>query len=180
MMMRILSIVVLILSSCCETGFDKIEVFIDSDDLTRKNGIMYYRGDRFTGYVYDKYHDETQKSSIPFNNGVRHGIAKEWYSNFQLKSLKYYRHGRPVSIHKGYWNTGEKRFLYRYKHGTQHGTQIEWHQNGTMARLNKIKNGQLNGIQKGWREDGDLKFNFTYIDGKRYGFLGTTLCVPPE
>ena len=59
MMMRILSIVVLILSSCCKTGFDKIEVFIDSDDLNRKNGIMYYRGDRFTGYVYDKYHDET-------------------------------------------------------------------------------------------------------------------------
>ena len=102
------------------------------------------------------------------------------YSNFQLKSLKYYRYGKPVGIHKGYWDTGEKRFLYRYKHGTQHGTQVEWHQNGTMAQLRKIKNGQLNGIQKGWREDGDLKFNFTYIDGKRYGFLGTTLCVPTE
>ena len=80
--MRILSIVILILSSCCEMDFDKIEVFKDSVDLTTKNGIMYYREDRFTGYVYDKYHDETQKSSIPFNNGVRHGVAKECILTF--------------------------------------------------------------------------------------------------
>ena len=45
---------------------------------------------------------------------------------------------------------------------------------------NRMNNGQFDGIQQGWREDGDLKFNFTYIDGKRYGFLGTTLCVPTD
>ena len=176
----LLSALVLILSSCCETGFNKTEVSMDSDNLTRKNGIMYYRGERYTGYVSEKYHDETLKLSIPFNNGVRHGISKEWYSNNQLKSVKYFCYGKSTGFHRGYWATGGKRFFYRYKHGTQHGTQIEWHENGNISRKNRMKNGQLSGAQKGWREDGDLKFNFTYIDGKRYGFLGTTLCVPTE
>ena len=83
--MRILSIVILILSSCCEMDFDKIEVFKDSVDLTTKNGIMYYRENRFTGYVYDKYHDETQKSSIPFNNGLRHGAVS--YTHLTLPTI---------------------------------------------------------------------------------------------
>ena len=180
MMLKLLGALVLILSSCCETGYNKTKVSIDSNDLTRKNGITYYRGERFTGYVSEKYYYETPKSSTPYNNGVRNGAAKEWYSNNQLKSIRYFRHGKSIGAHKGYWDTGEKRFLYRYKHGAQHGTQIEWHENGNIARKNRMKNGQLSGIQKGWRVDGDLKFNFTYIDGKRYGFLGATLCVPTE
>ena len=179
-MMRVLSMVILIMLSCCKNGFDKSDVYIDSDNITRNNGIIFHRGKKFTGWLYDKYHNETQKSSISYKNGVRHGIAKVWFANFQLKSIKYYRHGKPVGTHKGYWDTGEKRFLYRYKHGTQHGTQIEWHENGNISQRNRINNGQFDGIQQGWREDGDLKFNFTYIDGKRYGFLGTTLCVPTD
>ena len=152
--MPILSIAILILLSCCETGFDKTDVFIDSDSLTRNNGIIYYRGEKFTGCLYDKYHNETQKSSISFKNGVRHGIAKVWYTNFQLKSIKYYRHGKPVGIHKGYWDTGEKRFLYRYKHGTQHGTQIEWHENGKQRWKATFLKGKPHGNWDEWDDTG--------------------------
>ena len=44
----------------------------------------------------------------------------------------------------------------------------------------KFQAGKQQGDQIGWKENGDLRFKYTYLNGKRYGFMGSTLCQPPE
>jgi antitoxin component YwqK of YwqJK toxin-antitoxin module len=143
----------LILFGCFES-----ELIVNNNDQLLQNdrGIIYYDNVPLSGIVNSQYPDNKTKSKQTYKSGKLNGPYTEWYPN------------------------GEIRYSKNFKDGLQEGEQREWYWDGTLARTMKFQAGKQQGEQIGWKENGDLRFKYTYVNGKRYGFMGSTLCQPPE
>ena len=143
----------LILFGCFES-----ELIVNNNDqlLQKDQGIIYYDNVPLSGIVNSQYPHNKTKSKQTYKSGKLDGAYIEWYPNGQIRYSKY------------------------FKDGLQEGEHKEWHWDGTLARIMKFQAGKQQGEQIGWKENGDLRFKYTYVNGKRYGFMGSTLCQPPE
>ena len=143
----------LILFGCFES-----ELIVNNNDqlLQKDQGIIYYDNIPLSGIVNSQYPDNKKKSKQTYKSGKLNGPYTEWYPN------------------------GKIRYTKNFKDGLQEGEQREWYWDCTHARIMKFQAGKQQGDQIGWKENGDLRFKYTYVNGKRYGFMGSTLCQPPE
>jgi len=143
----------LILFGCFES-----ELIVNNNDqlLQKDRGIIYYDNVPLSGIVNSQYPHNKTKSKQTYKSGKLNGPYTEWYPN------------------------GKIRYSKNFKDGLQEGEQREWYWDGALARIMKFQAGKQQGDQIGWKENGDLRFKYTYVNGKRYGFMGSTLCQPPE
>lgn len=102
---------------------------------------------------------------IPFENGLRHGSEKRWYSQLSPD-------GKPVL-------KTERQLIQ----GRYHGTERYWDFNGVLRLENEFQENLLNGLTRIWNAKGELIIQSNYeagiLNGKETYFLndGTALVL---
>ena len=61
-----------------------------------------------------------------YSDGRKNGIEISYYSNRQVKELRYYEQGKKEGNHKGWWPDGKQRFEFNFVNDVYHGNQREW------------------------------------------------------
>ena len=115
-----------------------------------------YIDDKKEGKSYYYYPDGKIKSEVPFVNGKRQGLTKEFDENGMIISLIYY--------HNGYI-TEKEEINRRDKNGLKMGTWIEFYPDGRVRKEEIYINDILDGFYKEFNEKGDMILLLNYDKG---------------
>ena len=73
-----------------------------------------------------------------------------------------------AEVSKGFYPTGELRYVYKIVNGKNHGTTIEFDKKGNKISEFTYKNGILISIQTLY-STGKVKYKYRMVNGKRHG-----------
>ena len=146
--------------------------------LDRKQGLLLRDHTPYSGWTEERYENGTLKNRIPYWEGKKQGIAKEWHASGQLKSERPYHLGRKHGLHKGWYTNGLPHFVYRFEEGKGEGNHLEWFEDGQVYRNFNYVQGLEVGPQKMYYADGRLRANYVALKGRKYGLTGTNNCDP--
>ena len=141
---------------------------------------LFYNDIKYSGFVYTLYNAKDTMQIAGFLNGVEEGVQKKWYLNKQIASERFYRAGKKIGKHLGYWENGQPQFEFYFENGEYHGIAKEWYQNGQAYRSFHYEHGYEQGSQKMWWENGIIRANYVVKNGRRYGLIGLKLCMNPN
>ncbi len=97
--------------------------------------------DSYTGIRYTYHQNGQKKSSTPYVNGIKQGIAGEWNEYWQISEIP-------------------------YVNGKIHGMVREWHgYNGELKSIRRYFDGKLDGVSEEWYEHGVKKSRTIYYKG---------------
>lgn len=148
----------------------------DDTSLKLQNGIYYYGGKSYSGFIKDVYETDTLKSIGSYFQGKLHGLTKTFFTNGKLETKRNYRNGIGYGQHLGYWKNGNKKFDFMYFNDKREGLQKQWYESGSPYCELSFTDDQENGMQKAWRENGKPYINYEVKDGVRYGLQKSALC----
>lgn len=152
-------------------------VYFKNDFFENKHNILYFRNSPFSGLMIDTLNFEYIKKTN-YEDGLKNGTAVSFYKNLDTASLRYYKKGVKVGIHKGWWPNKKEKFLYYFNSNGEYDGEIkQWHFNGIPFKILNYKNGREFGYQKIWNDRGVLKANY-FIDenSERFGLIGIKKC----
>lgn len=147
-----------------------------SDELNTFNIKATYKGNVFSGFVYNTNSYGDTISLGRYKNGLRHGTWKKFHSNGQLREKRVFKKGLKVDLYEGFYSDGSKNFVFMFKNGEYNGTNRIWTKVGQIIEELNFENGQQVGSQKVWYIDGKIKSNYIIKNNRRYGLLGTKNC----
>lgn len=170
------AIALLALSGCISA--EPPSLVVDSHDpaLQSRRGLLTYAGRAFSGSVIDDS-DARYGQRIPYQRGLRHGLAQAFYPDGQVAYRRLYLHGLREGGHVGFWPGGQVQFVYRYLHDVFDGEQVGYYKNGVRSELRHYRAGQEEGRQQIWDGQARLTTNYTVKEGRRYGLVGRFDCV---
>ena len=151
-------------------------IFQNDSTLKLQNGIYYRNHKPYSGFIKDIYETDTLKAVGSFLNGNKHGIAKTFFPNGKLETLRNYRIGMAYGQHLGYWQNGNKKFDFIYFNDKREGIQKQWYESGSNYYELTYADDKEDGMQKAWRENGKSFMNYEVKDGIRYGLQKSALC----
>src|SRR5438552_3511410 len=82
--------------------------------LILTNGIYYFGGHPFSGFVTDKYDDGTVKFTGSYFLGKQHGVSRTWYPDGTLRDERCYKANVSYGRHVGFWENGKPKFDFFY------------------------------------------------------------------
>ena len=100
------------LSSCKqarENGLVKIPTSYKSytdPDLNKKQDTLYYRTQKYSGYVYELSDKHDTVLLFGYIDGLEEGVLKKWYPNRQLQEFRHYTAGKKKR--NALWLVGER------------------------------------------------------------------------
>ena len=164
--------------------FEKVDVS-DIPDITASvkdeklkfdNGICYYSGFPFSGFIKESYETDTLKSIASYYKGKLHGITKTFYPNGKCRDERSYKDNLSYGSHVGFWENGNPKFDFIYYNDKLEGIQKQWYEDGKPYTMQTYANDSENGMQKAWRRNGKLFANYEVKNGVCYGLQKTNLC----
>ena len=177
--MRNIWILFLIIFGCSkpQKTIPNIAILIDSEQLTKKNDIVYYKNQLFNGHLIEKNIGGKLIAKSGYFNGKIDGLQQKWFGNGSKKEVRFYENNLKVGKHEAWYQNGNKRFEYFIEKDIPIGVHQEWFENGQPFSLFTYNNlGQPEGLQKMWFENGQTKANYVVKNGRRYGLLGAKGC----
>ena len=139
--------------------------------LEERNGKTYIRGEKeaFTGTL-NVYRDGNWLfSEVPFKNGLRDGVQKDYYKSGKLRWSDFFKNGKREGLYKRYYRSGKLELEMPYKDGKENGKSKQYWENGNIMNEATYKNGVLDGPQKVYHENGVLKLEMTLKDERPIG-----------
>jgi len=61
------------------------ELRVDFENLEYEMGWMLYEGVPFTGVAFENWPDGALRCEVPYLEGYKHGVEREWYQSGQVK-----------------------------------------------------------------------------------------------
>lgn len=151
-------------------------IFLDNTSLKLLNGVYYFHGKPFSGFIKEFYETNTIKSIGSYYNGRQYGLTQTFYLDGSKKTVRNYNDGKAYGKHFGYWKNGNKEFEFTYYYDKREGLQMQWYQSGQAYFELNFTDDKENGMQKAWRENGKLYINYEVKNGERYGLQKSGLC----
>lgn len=149
---------------------------LSTDGLLRlENGIYKYKNQLFSGFIQTNYPTGKTQSIQSFYNGKDEGWANAFFESGNKQSSRFYHLGEKDSVHTGWWNNGNIRFIYHFKNGMYNGDFKEFYVDGKPLKQIFYINGK-DSCGQGWRENGKPFMNYVTRDGRRFGLMNTQLC----
>lgn len=143
-----------------------------------QQGLMNYKDQPFSGFVFVKHPNSILKSKNGYFDGMHEGKSLTYFNNGNLASERPYRSGKKHGVHKGWYLDGQLRFEYVFVNGKSEGNHKVWYEDGSLFKDFNFKNGRAFGSQKVWRKDGKIRANYVIReDGKKYGLSGLRRCA---
>nr|MBC7614229.1 toxin-antitoxin system YwqK family antitoxin [Pseudopedobacter sp.] len=173
-------ILFLTLFSACNFIRKESSLKLNAEDkfLTAVNDLIVYQEKPFTGMIYQLY--PNSKDTLFVNNyteGKTNGVSKKFYSQHQIKEIRYYKNGLKEGEYLALWPDGKKQSAYFFKDGEYEGVFRAWNDDGQLIQEMHYEKGYEVGSQKMFYDDGKIRCNYQMINGRRYGLLGTKNCV---
>lgn len=100
-----------------------------------------------------------------FINNQQIGEQYNYNSNGILINESTYLDGFPNGIEKGFYETGELKFVRYKKSGMTEGQEIGYYKSGEQKFIRNYSNGKLNGKDIGLYKDGNMFYERNYISG---------------
>jgi antitoxin component YwqK of YwqJK toxin-antitoxin module len=177
----------LFICSCSQKKSDSINPLKDqippiltlksSSNIFIKNDIVYFKDQKYSGYLYTMHTNNIDTFSIEgYLNGLQSGLTKKWFTHKRPMEIRLYKNGSKNGKQLAFWENGNKKFEFIAKNDAYEGEMKEWSEDGKLIHLSNYKDGQENGAQKLWYDNGKIKANYVIVQGKRYGLLGTKNC----
>jgi antitoxin component YwqK of YwqJK toxin-antitoxin module len=82
-----------------------------------------------------EYYDNGQllcEVPFPYNESIRHGVARWWYQNGQLNLETLYHEGLKHGVEKWWYDNGQIECEHIYHEGQLHGIERNWYKNGQL------------------------------------------------
>lgn len=98
-------IALLALSGCIPADPPSLVVNSRDPALQSQRGVLTYGGRALSGSVIDDS-DARYGQRIPYQQGLRHGLAQAFYPDGQVAYRRLYSHGLREGVHVGYWPGG--------------------------------------------------------------------------
>ena len=115
------------------------------------------------------------KQEIPYANGRKNGIAREWLETGELRTVNVYKAGKrqPLQVYE----TGDGQMGMHVYELSESSTRIEWYANGVMKLEEPLVNGKVTGTVRTWYESGAKKSETYYKDqrGREWQRSGMSL-----
>lgn len=160
-----------------DTSFIKNDTVISaSPKLVLNNGIFYYNGLLFSGYIKKLYPNSTIESINSVMNGMLQGKSVSFYETGQLRDVRMYKENKSYGKSYGYWEDGKLKFEYYYLDDKREGSNKQWYKTGEPYAFMNFKDDKEDGMQQAWRENGKPYINYEAKDGIRYGLQKSNLC----
>lgn len=156
------------------------EILKSELELKPNLGLMYYKGEPFTGTSVLYYSESIKAESISYINGKRHGFYKKWFPNGKLSFESNYVNGLQDGTTRTWWKNNNLRSEANYSNGIVNGIQKQWYQSGSKFKEMTIVNGKEEGLQKAWRENGKIYNNYEAKNGRFFGLKRANLCFQLE
>ena len=177
-MKKIYLIVVVVILNACDSAISQDpKLAIEGAGLVLKNGVLEYNNTPFKGML--TAYDEVNRTFNETNyiEGRKDGEERKVYKNKVVAELRFYKNGRKVGIHRGWYEDGSLKFEYYYNNqGVYDGSFKEWYKNGHLLKSFNYVRGKENGSQKMWLSNGNIRANYVVKEGERYGLIGLKKC----
>jgi antitoxin component YwqK of YwqJK toxin-antitoxin module len=153
--------------------FEQVEnnslISINDDETTDVGIVTHYKGQPFSGILFNLYWDGSIRVEYEMINGLKHGKHKKFYLNGQIESESLYvrdkKHGLSIENHEN-GNISEKSL---FKNGLYHGEVSYYYENGKIELMENYLEDKLNGESKTWNINGWLEGVETYANDKKHG-----------
>jgi antitoxin component YwqK of YwqJK toxin-antitoxin module len=175
---KLFVLVLFIIAQSCNSTSPTLSYDTDNVKLETKNGIVFKDGKTFTGHLYtltDSTHDSL--FSAFYKAGKQDGAVVKWYPDGKLMERRSYEENVKIGIHSGFWQNGNKKFLYHFVNGNYEGIQQRWFESGKLYQEKTYKKGQEEGLQREWDNMGSLMINYEAHNGRQYGNIGKKHCA---
>lgn len=150
----------------------------DSGITKKQNGDILFKGQPFSGYLIEKYPNDTIALKKGYFEGKQNGIMTAFYENGNTRYIRPYRNGEKHGTHVGFHRNGVKAFEYHFVKGFSEGNHKEWFSSGQLATNMNYVGGKEFGKQQAWRPDGKVRSNYIVREnGRRYGLMGIKRCT---
>lgn len=110
---------------------EKLRIRYDEIDNDKVHEVEIYRGQLFTGLLYENYRSGELWTETEYMHGYPHGWSREWYKNGQLKEEEHF-----------VWTVFD-------------GLARQWHENGQIKLEKQVEQG-IAVWSKEWDEKGNL------------------------
>ncbi|MCG9791685.1 toxin-antitoxin system YwqK family antitoxin [Flavobacterium algicola] len=157
-------------------GIPNDTLLVTNPNVTLRNGVYYWQGKAYSGYLKEMYSAEKVKCIFSFLNGKQQGLSLVYFQNGKLKNSRNYKEGRSFGRHYGYWENGNQKFDFIYVNDRREGVQKQWYESGGRYSFLAFKNDREHGMQYAWRENGKPYINYEAKEGRRYGLQKSNLC----
>ena len=155
--------------------YKNLTVEENAQGLELRNGIYYYNGELFSGYLTAHYKNGVLSEKRNYSAGKQEGFSFTWFENGVMQDKRFYVNGEKDDTHYGWYNDGSKRFEYNFDNGMNNGVSTEWYNSGQVAKKTVYVNGNEESVQA-WRDNGKLYINYVVRDGVIYGMNNSHLC----
>ena len=170
--------IALVLGFSCNNLVQYPHVLKSSKEVNTFNKLVKYKGEVFTGYLYEMHPESKDTMFVNFYNaGEKDGVWRKLYPSGKLKEIRYYKKGIKEGKYIGFFRNGNKSFEYNFRNGEYNGEYKVWRADKMLLRVSNYKNGYEHGQQKIWNPDGRIKSNYIIKNGRRYGLLGIKNCI---
>ena len=149
---------------------------VSDPDLGRKQDTLYYKADKYNGYVYQLSDAGDTLLLFGYWEGLKEGVLRKWYPNKQLQEMRYYHEGKKNGVHTGWWENGNKKFEFRIVDDLNEGNFKEWNHDGRLIKDFNYVHGHEQGSEKLWWNDGTIRANYVVDNGRKYGLIGLKIC----
>jgi antitoxin component YwqK of YwqJK toxin-antitoxin module len=157
--------------------FGRIKLNEKDTGLQQQAGILYYRGQAFTGRIFRLYPNGDTTRLSCYYDGKQDGEMLGWYPGKKQAEKRFFEDGNKTGIARGWWPNGQQKFEYHFANDEYEGAVTEWFANGKLFRLFHYIAGHETGSQKMWWEDGTIRANYVIADGQKFGLFGQKLCT---
>lgn len=150
---------------------------VESTDsgLQRNNDCIFFHGELFSGTVLERDLTGAIISRQSFYRGKEEGWSEWYYPSGKINARRYFHAGEKDSVHTGWWESGQPRFVYHFRNGRYEGWFKEWYASGKRLKEVWYENGEEK-RGSGWRENGKLYMSFEVRNGRMYGLVNPNLC----
>ena len=127
----------------------------DSGLIISDSGKLSLVGDS-TSYSgpMEKKHPNGQKSyTLEIVDGVKQGLATEWYDNGKKKTEVTLKNGQPVGVMNGWHKNGKQAFKMPLVDGEAEGIVTEYYPSGKRRTLTQYIRGKRQGGETGYDDD---------------------------
>lgn len=152
-----------------------VTVNVSDTALHLVNGVYYYRGSLFAGYINSFYGGGSLESRSGYLNGKLEEVQHTYFLNGKMQSERRYKKGEKDGTHYGWYDDGTNRFEYNFSAGMTVGVNTDWYADGKMWRKAQYENGNEVRVQA-WRTNGKLYANYEVRGGVIYGMNNSNLC----
>ncbi|WP_370089148.1 toxin-antitoxin system YwqK family antitoxin [Ekhidna sp.] len=144
----------------------------------RQSGEVYFNNLPFSGYLIERYSNDTIARKTGYFEGKQNGMTTAYYPDGSIQYQRPYLNGEKHGIHIGFHKNGVKAYEYYFVNGFNEGNHKEWFETGALAADMNYVDGKEFGRQQVWRPDGKVRSNYIVREnGRRYGLMGIKRCT---